>query len=492
MNARTDKAVHTEGTGTADPAGSFSDKPDTGIFLIQTYSRELSDSIPGLPQVGIWEHLLPENRILLSDGFCQLSGLDPEYCRENPRFWSDAVHPLDAERVRETYASFLDGEEVEFEVRYRVRHTSGRWLSVLARARWERLEGPGRGLVRGYVVDVTFNERIRLQSEILDRIGEGVLLVSRDGTLHFVNPVLENIFGYEPGELIGQHARVLSFRSRESFDGLLQTVFEATENGSSAVIDLEGRRRDGSMLPLEGRFSSLEIEGVQHVVAVMSDISARKQVEREMMQIATRVQQHVAGDLHEGLGQQLSGIAMMLHGLRERVGAVDPGTGGQLDEVVSLLNGAIARTRLLARGLSPVRPSAEGIKEGFEELVNNVYEVYGLRVRLSLDLPEDLAVDANPVTNIFHIAQEAVANAARHAGASQIHLTFRVAGPDLELQVEDDGVGFDPVNVAQAGMGMRMMRFRAEMARGFLSIESRPGHGARLRCRCPARMEKAA
>src|SRR5690606_35590339 len=236
----------------------------------------------------------------------------------------------------------------------------------------------------------------------------------------------------------------------------------------------------------------LLIDGVPHAMAVFANNSARKQVEREMMQIATRVQQRVGGDLHEGLGQQLSGIAMILQGLTQQASELAHTTlHSRLDEVVGLLNSAVRRTRLLARGLSPVRASTEGLKEGFEELVNNVHEVYGLRVRLRMELPEGLSVDENPVMNLFHIAQEAVENAARHAGVSDIRLTFRVTGPDLELQVEDDGVGFDPLQVA-GGTGLRMMRFRADMARGFLSIDSRPGFGARLRCRCPAKTERVA
>lgn len=333
----------------------------------------------------------------------------------------------------------------------------------------------------------------RLQAEILERISEGVLLVSPDGIIQFVNPLFEATMGYQSGGLAGQHSGVLSFRPPEAFAGLLQTVFEATANRNVAVIHLEGRRRDDTMLPLQARFSSLMLNGTRHVVGLFADISARQQTEREMMQIATRVQQRVGGDLHEGLGQQLSGIAMMMQGLRARVVEGDTTDLAQgLDEVVALLNGAVHRTRLLARGLSPVRASAEGIKEGFEELVNHVHEVYGRRVQLALGLPEDLAVDENPVTNMFHIAQEAVVNAARHGSAGEIRMTFTVGPTELELQVEDDGVGFDPVQAGEAGMGMRMMRFRAEMARGYLSIESRPGHGARLRCRCPARTEPTA
>jgi signal transduction histidine kinase len=108
-----------------------------------------------------------------------------------------------------------------------------------------------------------------------------------------------------------------------------------------------------------------------------------------------------------------------------------------------------------------------------------------------MELPAELTADENSVMNLFHIAQEAVENAARHASASHIQITLRVIGADLELQVVDDGVGFDPVQVAQVGMGLRMMRFRAELAHGYLLIESRPGHGAGLRCRCPARTDHA-
>src|SRR5690606_30416253 len=223
----------------------------TGLHLIEPLSRELSDRIPRLPWVGIFEHRLPENRMLLSDGFCQLAGIEPAAVRGNPGFWSELVHPRDLPLARQSYMAFIEGDAAEFDMQYRVRHARGHWMSVLARARWEQRDGPGAGLVRGYVLDVTWTERLRLQAEIIDRVSEGVMLISRDGLIRFVNPLFEATLGYERGELIGQHSRALSFRSRGSFDGLLQTVFEATENDSSAVIDLEGRRRDGSALPLQ-------------------------------------------------------------------------------------------------------------------------------------------------------------------------------------------------------------------------------------------------
>lgn len=448
-----------------------------------------SSAVPRLPGVAIFEHLLPEDRMRISDGFAQILGLDPAYADCVGEVWLSRFHPDDEPRLRAEYAELVMRGSGEVETQYRVRHEDGGWIWVLSRSRWEdRADGPGR-MVRGYVMDVTWQHRMELQAGIIERMNEGVILLARDGTIRFVNAALEATLGYAAHELLGANAHILSFRSREAFEGLLDTAFESTANGSSALIDLEGRRRDGGMLPLQGRLSSLLFGEERHLLVVFTDITTRKQLEREVLQMATQVQQRVGGDLHEGLGQQLSGIAMMLQGLRARAADVAPALGEELEQVVTLINGAVGRTRLLARGLSPVRASTEGVTEGFEELVNNVLEVYGQRVRLSMDLPPDLCADENSVMNLFHIAREAVENAARHAGARDIQINVRAAGPDLELQVTDDGVGFDPSQVSSSGpgMGLRMMRFRAEMARGYLSIESRPGHGARLRCRCPAR-----
>jgi signal transduction histidine kinase len=205
------------------------------------------------------------------------------------------------------------------------------------------------------------------------------------------------------------------------------------------------------------------------------------------------VQQRIGGDLHDGLGQQLAGIAMMLQGLGQRVtqAGITP-LGADVDEIVKLVNAAIRSTRSLARGLSPVRPSREGLQEGFEELVIQVLERYRARVQMELSLPDNMSLDENTATNLYRIAQEGVLNAARHAGATQIHLRLRVAGPDVELLVIDDGKGFDPLDFARGGMGLRIMRFRAQLIGGYLSVESRPGAGTTLRCRCPVKMSKEA
>jgi PAS domain S-box-containing protein len=384
-----------------------------------------------------------------------------------------------------------------YELGYRMQHADGRWRQVRHVGTYH--VGPDGRPIRalGVIEDVTEaqeqRQQLQLQAAIIERVSEGVMLVSPEGSILFANPALEKLYGYGPGELTGRSAHMLSFRSAANFDGLLRTVFDGTTDDRTSIIDLEGRRRDGTMCPIQGYFSSMMLGTTRCVVAVFTDIAERKKLEREVMQVATRVQQRIGSDLHDGLGQQLAGIAMMLQGLGQRVANAGVGAlSSEVDEIVKLVNAAIGSTRSLARGLSPVRPSREGLLEGFEELVNQVLERYRVRVHMELSLPDEMALDENTATNLYRIAQEGVLNAARHADAEQIHLRLRVAGPDVELLVLDNGKGFDPLQFARGGMGLRIMRFRAQLIGGYLSVESRPGAGTTLRCRCPVRMSKEA
>jgi two-component system CheB/CheR fusion protein len=408
--------------------------------------------------------------------------------------WLSIVHPDDLPQVLVQMQHSRDFAD-SYELTYRVRHRDGSWRHM--RQRGTYMLGNNGKPIRAFGVaeDITTaevqREQLQMQSAIIERLSEGVMLVARDGEILFVNPALEKLFGYEPGQMIGRNASMLSFRSAEHFDGLLRTVFEGTENDRTSIIDLEGRRRDDSVCPVQGCFSSMQLGNRRCVVAVMTDITEHKQLERELMQAETRVQQRVGGDLHDGLGQQLTGIAMMLHGLGQRTDNVAaPILRKEVEEIVQLVNVAIGNTRSLARGLSPVRPSREGLTEGFEELINQVHEHYGIRVNMELDLPPALVLDENVATNLYRIAQEAVVNSARHAEAGNIQLRFRMPGPDVELLVTDDGKGFDPKQLARGGMGLRIMRFRAQLVRGYLSVESRPGAGTTLRCRCPAMVDR--
>ena len=110
---------------------------------------------------------------------------------------------------------------------------------------------------------------------------------------------------------------------------------------------------------------------------------------------------------------------------------------------------------------------------------------------MDLQLPHDLEIGEDTATNLYRIAQEGVYNAVRHAQADTVDLQVKVTGTDIDLLVSDNGRGFDPSRTAR-GMGLRIMRFRAQMIGGYMAVESRPGVGTTLRCSALIKREEAA
>lgn len=356
-------------------------------------------------------------------------------------------------------------------------------------------EGEVIGLVAN-VTDITDarhqQAQQRLQASIIERMREGVMLMDRNAQILFTNPALDAMFDCSPGELAGRNAAVLHLHQAKGFDDLPQLVRASAESDRTIVSDLEGPPRAGVLHTYQCLISGAKFGDESCVIAVISDISEHKRLQRELLQLEARVQHQIGSDLHDGVGQQLAGIAMMLKSLVRRIGVRDAReVRADVQHIIDLVNQALQSTRSLARGLAPVRTDREGLYEGFEELAQHVFERYHVRVQLDLELPEEAeGIDENCASNIYRIAQEGVLNAARHGRATHIALLLRVGGGVAELVVSDDGRGFDPQKVGRGGMGLRVMRFRAQMLGGYLSVESVPGGGTTLRCRCPLSPER--
>jgi PAS domain S-box-containing protein len=346
------------------------------------------------------------------------------------------------------------------------------------------------------VADVTESrrqqEQQQLQANIIERMHEGVMLLDRDARILFTNPALETMFGYAPGELTGVFAGVLSFRSSNGIEDVRRMVLDEVDAGRSAVINFVGRMRDGKAHPCQAVYSGARIGDSHCVIAVVTDVSEHKRLQRELLRVETRVQHRVGSDLHDGVGQQLAGIAMMLRALSQRSATMDAGDlRGELQGITSLVNSVLRTTRLMARGLTPVRAGNDGLLEGFEELTQHIFDRFGIQVGLDVELPELVELDENTASNLYRIAQEGMLNAARHAQASHIDVSLTVEDRLVALTIRDDGRGFDPYSVRGGGMGLRVMRFRAQMISGYLLVESQPGQGTLLRCSCPLRPEPA-
>lgn len=212
------------------------------------------------------------------------------------------------------------------------------------------------------------------------------------------------------------------------------------------------------------------------------DVTARHWLERRLLTVTDAEQQRIGADLHDGLGQHLTGLACLAAALRDRLKAARPEEAAQSETIAQLANEAIEQSRALARGLCPVRIEGEGLAVALEELTGQARVLHGVDCVFEMSGPAP-ACDHLTAMHVYRIAQEAINNAVRHGKARQIRVRLTSRPDQHRLVVIDDGAGFDPgARRRGIGGGIRLMGYRAAMIGGMVSTDSKPGRGTRVTC----------
>ena len=214
---------------------------------------------------------------------------------------------------------------------------------------------------------------------------------------------------------------------------------------------------------------------------VVRNITERKRLEQEILDISNRERQAIGRDLHDGLGQELTGVALMLRGLATRLGRNSPRVVETINEIVGLVNQSIESTRSLARGLLPVHTDSGGLPFALSALAARSREMYGFEVNFRAQVLPDSSLDETTASHLYRIAQEAIANAARHGWASRIDIVLAVKKDSVLLEISDNGVGIGGSHEPESGMGLRIMRYRADMIGAKFEIDSNMPRGTIVR-----------
>jgi two-component system, LuxR family, sensor kinase FixL len=209
-------------------------------------------------------------------------------------------------------------------------------------------------------------------------------------------------------------------------------------------------------------------------------VTERKRLEREIIEASSREQQRIGQDLHDSLGQHLTGITFLAKVLERKLAGKSLGEAQEAAEIGRLVMQALAQTRNLARGLFPAELERNGLVAALRELVTGIERTCS--VKCSLQADEKIAVQDNVLaTHVFRIAQEAMNNAVKHGRARHIEVTLAPKGDRIELTVCDDGNGFGP-EAKMDGLGLRIMHYRARRIGGALEVATTEQGGTRVTC----------
>jgi len=211
----------------------------------------------------------------------------------------------------------------------------------------------------------------------------------------------------------------------------------------------------------------------QRTAMLTNEIQERTRLQKELLETSERVQRRIGNDLHDGLGQHLTGTALAGQVLGQKLAGRSLPEAAEANHLVELIQEAIELTRTLARNLHPIEIQAGRLADNFQELAANASDRFKVSCQFeyhqAAPLPD--VNDVNVATHLYRIAQEAITNAVRHGKARHINVCLDSTADEIVLTIIDDGIGL-PENARNGnGLGLRIMAYRASMIGATFNIE---------------------
>jgi signal transduction histidine kinase len=238
------------------------------------------------------------------------------------------------------------------------------------------------------------------------------------------------------------------------------------------------------------RFLTTNLEAIikERTAALEAEIAQRRQAEREVAEISHQEQERIAHEVHDHLGTYLAGLAFRAKVLAESLERHALPEADDARQLVAFVNEAGSQARNLARLLAPVDATAGGLAAGLSRLGAELESLFGITC------PVEGAKDLPPLTDeqgrqLYRIAQEAARNAVQHAKAQLVEITLGREQDDLKLVVRNDGLPWSPSDAPRDGLGLRIMRYRAGILGGTLTLEAEPGGRTAVVCRVPLQFD---
>jgi PAS domain S-box-containing protein len=339
----------------------------------------------------------------------------------------------------------------------------------------------------------------------IDSLLDAIVSVDASHRITLFNPAAERMFGIAAKEALGMPLeRLVPPRAREMHPHFMADFFGAPDSalGMQHNREITGLRSDGTEFPLETSLAHTLVDGEPEVTAVLRDVTERRRAERELretngqlralssslQEVREQERTRIAAELHDELGQQLTGLKLELSWISSRTREGRPPTIDQVDAMRRQLDGTIASVRRIATELRPRVLDDLSLGDALAWQAGEFARRSGLCV--DVDLPaSDRVTDPATATALFRIAQESLTNIAKHAEASNVRISLEQDGDSLVLRIQDDGVGL--ARAGGGGLGLVSMRERATSLGGRLRASGEAGRGTTIEVVLPLQAMRA-
>lgn len=312
-----------------------------------------------------------------------------------------------------------------------------------------------------------------------------IIVLDRHGRLLHANEATLHMLGYRRKDLIGKPPPWKSdfmdpaekARSQKRLKELL-----AGRNIPAHEVTLIGKDRRRHVVALSTIITKTPEGLVDRIIITGTDLTERNRLQKEILKISEQEQARIGHNLHDGVGQTMTGVASLIEALESEL------TGDQRQSAArihKLIQDAIQEVRHMSHSMSPASVRNRGLGGALHLLAETIRTNHRTACTCEVD-PEIKVEDSEKETHIYRIAQEASNNALRHGHPSRVKLSLQRHGPnEAVLKIEDNGSGLGRHPHAHAGIGIRVMHYRANLIDGSLTIKSKARGGVSVVCRFP-------
>ena len=335
----------------------------------------------------------------------------------------------------------------------------------------------------------------------VESVKDAIVAIDSAHRIRLFNPAAQAMFGYPAAEAIGAPLGLLLPEAALPRHAAKVQEFSKTTEGPRAMagqLEIFGKRRDGSQFPIESSISKTHINGELQMTAVLRDVTQQRANQRALealnqelralyasQQTVREIERtRISRELHDDLGQQLTGLKLSLAWLGNRIKEGRAPEVDRVDSMRHMLDTAITSVRRISSELRPQILDELGFAEALSWQLREFAKQSGLELEMHLPA-RDRVQDAELATTLFRIGQEAMTNAVRHAHAKKVCVDLLAHDGGLRFSVRDDGTGMAQ-DAQPSGIGLIGMRERARMVGGLLRIQSTPGFGTLVEITIPA------